>query len=397
MDLDRALRLINEEKVQFDDQIINALKEDPGLLDVTDNHNRGILHHAAGRGRSRIIEYIISNEEERIEETDKYGETPLHRSCRFGKLDAARKLLDAGVDIDAQDAKGETPLHIAGSTGKTVIVKLLFQRGADANVLNKDGKTALEMAKSSSKTNAVCLRLLEEYEMRERPREAPHRQSETQTESQPSTHSPVQSSLKTFIGKRASSTKGAQSLSRLPTQSPSSKRSTTIESPPESDEEEFLSQEPAEIFVQPVKKSKLSIASRSQHSLEDNNVQVQTPPSQPDKSGQQWCSLDGHICRNRYHLCLDNWLYERQICHSYQAAYDKEMPLSDSGGTFWLPAHKTKIQVWSVDEKDKESGDFVETRQKWKELYEREDHAIIELFPSDIDRLDEILQSQLLE
>lgn len=41
------------------------------------------------------------------------GETPLHLAARYARADAAKILLDAGADANAEDFKGCTPLHTA--------------------------------------------------------------------------------------------------------------------------------------------------------------------------------------------------------------------------------------------------------------------------------------------
>lgn len=41
------------------------------------------------------------------------GETPLHLAARFSKTEAAKHLLEAGGEPNAQDCNGRTPLHAA--------------------------------------------------------------------------------------------------------------------------------------------------------------------------------------------------------------------------------------------------------------------------------------------
>ena len=55
-------------------------------------------------------------------------------------------LLTHGAALDATDNRGRTALMIAAALGDGSTVALLLQRGADRTLKDKDGKTALDLA-----------------------------------------------------------------------------------------------------------------------------------------------------------------------------------------------------------------------------------------------------------
>lgn len=62
--------------------------------------------------------------------TDRTGETALHLAARYARADAAKRLLDAGADTNAQDHSGRTPLH----TAVTADAQGVFQVGPPVQV-----------------------------------------------------------------------------------------------------------------------------------------------------------------------------------------------------------------------------------------------------------------------
>lgn len=69
--------------------------------------------------------------------TNMEGENALHVAVRWGDLDAAQQLLEAGVRINQHGDLGHIPLHEACSSGSLEMVKLLVQAGADLFALTE--------------------------------------------------------------------------------------------------------------------------------------------------------------------------------------------------------------------------------------------------------------------
>src|SRR6266404_1396661 len=86
-----------------------------------------------------------------VDAKNKYGNTPLHITCFYGKLEVARMLFDHGATANVENEKGETPLHLVSreydseQTGVD-IARLLLEHGADVNSKDKDQDTPLHKA-----------------------------------------------------------------------------------------------------------------------------------------------------------------------------------------------------------------------------------------------------------
>ena len=79
---------------------------------------------------------------------DEFGNSALHRACRYGHAAVAKALLDGkfegrGAAIDLQSADGWTPLIVAGLHGHEGVVRLLLARGADVVLRDRNGRTVL--------------------------------------------------------------------------------------------------------------------------------------------------------------------------------------------------------------------------------------------------------------
>jgi hypothetical protein len=101
-------------------------------------------------------------------------------------------------------------------------------------------------------------------------------------------------------------------------------------------------------------------------------------------------SLDGHYVRSKGELVIDNWLYMNGIVH----AYDRQLPIEqDVLSDFYLPTGKVYLQYWGTDAgtiSDKE-------REAIKAVYEKHGFPLIEVFPEQIEQLDDVLPAKLKE
>ena len=76
---------------------------------------------------------------------DRGGYTPLLFAARYGDVDSAGLLLDAGADVNDTAPTGTSALVVAAHGGHTALARFLLDKGADANAADA-GYTALHAA-----------------------------------------------------------------------------------------------------------------------------------------------------------------------------------------------------------------------------------------------------------
>ncbi len=81
----------------------------------------------------------------------------IHIAAESGNIEALKKHLSAGGDVNAKDERGKTPLHFAADYGHREIAKLLIAEGADLNVRDMSEMTALQVAMFANSTEMAEL------------------------------------------------------------------------------------------------------------------------------------------------------------------------------------------------------------------------------------------------
>lgn len=106
---------------------------------------------AAALGASARLAQLLDDDAALARAYSRDGWTPLHLAAFFGRLDAARLLLDRRASARAvgRNAMANEPIHAAAAAGNTEIVRLLLDRGADADARQHGGWTALHAAAQS--------------------------------------------------------------------------------------------------------------------------------------------------------------------------------------------------------------------------------------------------------
>ncbi|MEC7776545.1 MAG: CotH kinase family protein [Planctomycetota bacterium] len=181
-------------------------------IDRKDGLGAAALSWAAGLGRLEVVEYLVKNGAD-VNVTNKEGKTPLDDSlqplkeqaaefisgifrveidlasvnelkpkiaellrakgaktgaqlrglkgsdawaaARAGDVDALKKFVEKGGDIQKKDQFSTTPLHWAVALGRVETVKYLLAQGAEVNAANQEGETPLDETYESWNNLAV--------------------------------------------------------------------------------------------------------------------------------------------------------------------------------------------------------------------------------------------------
>eukprot|EP01138_Halocafeteria_seosinensis_P002298 gb/GECG01002354.1/.p1 GENE.gb/GECG01002354.1/~~gb/GECG01002354.1/.p1 ORF type:complete len:879 (+),score=101.15 gb/GECG01002354.1/:1-2637(+) len=88
--------------------------------------------------------------------TEEEGETALAVAAFYGRMDALKKLLELGADVNHQDARlGKTPVMKAAMRGFVGIVEQLIENNAQLGIKDDDGRTALHDAALYGETTVI--------------------------------------------------------------------------------------------------------------------------------------------------------------------------------------------------------------------------------------------------
>jgi cytohesin len=96
-------------------EVFRALVEAGGDVNKLDSNRRTALHHASQYGLTEGVRYLCVERGADVNKsaTDGDGHTPLTRASEFGRVEAARVLLEAGADVNKRNSHGRTPLFLA--------------------------------------------------------------------------------------------------------------------------------------------------------------------------------------------------------------------------------------------------------------------------------------------
>ena len=118
-----------------------VLSMDPACVNQTDGLGRTPLYLAAWLNQPDILNLLLRNGgDPNIGASWKGHATPLHVASRNAHAEIARRLIEAGAEVNVKDDDGDTPLLLAARGGSAEVVGLLIEAGADVAARNRYGK-----------------------------------------------------------------------------------------------------------------------------------------------------------------------------------------------------------------------------------------------------------------
>jgi len=113
------------------------------------------LHRAAQDGDLARVNDLIERKYP-VNRFDGLGKTPLHYAVQGNRLEVARRLIQAGANVNAHDERviGDTPLSDYARECAYEMAKLLIDAGADPTIRGWMQMNAIDQARQRTDANA---------------------------------------------------------------------------------------------------------------------------------------------------------------------------------------------------------------------------------------------------
>ncbi|XP_049767815.1 GA-binding protein subunit beta-1-like [Schistocerca cancellata] len=124
-----------------DDAVVSRMRS------ISEEERGRRLIQAAKLGMEEELQVLLAaGANVRVRDENWSGWTALHWAAQWGHVEAVRRLVQGGAELDARDNCQSTPMHLAAFSGHTTVVKMLAASSADPNARNQWGATPLHCA-----------------------------------------------------------------------------------------------------------------------------------------------------------------------------------------------------------------------------------------------------------
>ncbi|CAI7644965.1 unnamed protein product, partial [Penicillium pancosmium] len=134
-------------------------------LNIRNRKGRSLLHQAAIKGKSDILQMLLGYDMISLSAIDARGATALHWAAKRGHKSIVKILLAfPGIEINSRDVDEATPLCIAiRENQQSVALQILSEESVHINAFCRQGQTALHYAVRNGNILLVCALL--DFEM----------------------------------------------------------------------------------------------------------------------------------------------------------------------------------------------------------------------------------------
>jgi ankyrin repeat protein len=139
-------KLVSEAIEKKDSALINKAVQNGAGKTIKGIYGGNLFHILDHTLASEDFILLLKRKGFSIDESDDYGNSPLHFAILTGRNDYARSLINQGADINIKNRSDLSPLHLAVLLNNTGLVKDLLRRGAELNQKGKNGYSPLHIA-----------------------------------------------------------------------------------------------------------------------------------------------------------------------------------------------------------------------------------------------------------
>jgi uncharacterized protein len=158
---DPELDIFEATTLGYIDRVRERLMEDPARATSLSPDGFTALHLAAFFGKVEAARALVeAGADVGAVSRNEMIVQPLHSAAAGRHLELCRLLIAAGADVNATQRHGFTPLHAAAQHGDVELVELLLSAGADPAVTRDTGETPADTAEAEGHVD-VARRLRE--------------------------------------------------------------------------------------------------------------------------------------------------------------------------------------------------------------------------------------------